>query len=274
MSDDPETRYRRGLDVCATLTGSAEGGQAMADFFASRGALGDIAMHVGTGEIWARSELSRRDRSMAVISFLTALGRDVELRAHVAGGLNHGLRVEEIDEIFVQISAYAGLPFALAGSAIADQVIAEREGGERRKTPPARLELKDPETRRADGLELLKTLLGQPDLDLARTERQIRASQGAMGELVMDYAFGDVWTRPQLSRRDRSLVVISVLTALNLKHELEIHLQGALNHGVTREEIEEMFLTSVVYCGFPRAIDGMMLARTVFERADASEQEG
>ncbi len=268
MSEDVKTRSERGRDVLRTLGGSDEAAAGMAGFFEGLGAVGQIALRVGAGEVWARPGLSRRDRSLVVISFLTALGRETELRAHVGGGLNHGLNEEEIDEIFVQIAAYAGLPFALAGAGIANQVIAQHEGGTRRKTPPAPLEAKDPARRRADGLALLKTLLAQPNLDLAATERQILESQGAMGELVIDYAFGDVWTRPALSRRDRSLVVISVLAALNMVHELEIHLQGALNHGLTRSEIEEMLLTLVVYGGFPRAIDGMRIARSVFERAE------
>jgi 4-carboxymuconolactone decarboxylase len=265
---DPKTRYERGLEVLSTLTGSEEGGRAMADFFESRGAIGSIALYTGAGEIWARTELSRRDRSMAVISALTALGRETELRVHIAGGLNHGLSVDEIDEIFVQVSAYVGVPFGLAAAGIAAEVFAERDGTERRKTPPAPLELKDPEKRRADGLELLKTLIGPADLDTAAMEQRILTNQGFMGDLVMDYAFGDVWMRPQLSRRDRSFVVISALTALNLKHELEIHIQGALNHGVTRVEIEEMLVTMILYAGFPKAIDGMILARKVFARAD------
>jgi 4-carboxymuconolactone decarboxylase len=93
---------------------------------------------------------------------------------------------------------------------------------------------------------------------------------GDMGRLVLTFAFGDVWSRPQLSRRDRSLVVISVLTALSLGHELEIHIGGALSHGVTRVEIEEVMLMMVLYGGFPRAIDGMHLARKVFAAAEAS----
>ena len=267
---DSDPRLERGLDVCSTLAGSAEGGRGMAQFFESRGALGDLALRTGAGEIWARETLSRRDRSLIVISMLTALGRDLELRAHIAGGLNHGLTQEEIDEIFVQISAYAGMPVALAGAGLADAVFAERDGTPERKTPPAPLEKKSDAERRQDGLDLLKTLLGQPNLDTALTEEQILASQGPIGPLVLDSAFGEIWTRPQLSRRDRSLIVISVLTALNLKHELEIHLQGALNHGVTRVEIEEMLTTAVLYTGFPRAIDGLIIARSVFERADAA----
>lgn len=265
---DATTRYERGLDVCSTLSGSREGGRAMADFLQGQGALGGIALHTAAGEIWARTGLSRRDRSLVVISFLTALGREFELRAHVAGGLNHGLSVEEIDEIFLQASVYAGIPFGLAAARVADQVFAEREGSDQRRAPRVPLEIKPPEKRRADGLDVLKTLLGRPDLDARVTQEQILAAQGTLGELVMDHAFGDVWARPQLPRRDRSLVVISVLAALNLKHELEIHLQGALHHGVTRVEIEEMLLTLVPYGGFPRAIDGLILARSVLARND------
>jgi len=66
-------------------------------------------------------------------------------------------------------------------------------------------------------------------------------------------------------------VVISALTALNLKHELEIHIAGALNHGLTRSEVEEVMITIVLYGGFPRAIDGMILARKVFAAFDQAK---
>ena len=65
------------------------------------GALGSIVHLTGAGEIWAREQFSRRDRSMVVISALTAMGREVELRQHIGGGLNHGLTRDEIDEIMV-----------------------------------------------------------------------------------------------------------------------------------------------------------------------------
>lgn len=267
---DPDTRYARGLDVLSTLIGSEEGGRAVAAFFASQGALGSFALHTGAGEIWSRSELSRRDRSLVVISFLTVLGRELELRQHIPGGLEHGLRREEIDEIMVQIGPYAGLPFALGGAGIVAGVFAERDGTEQRSEPPAPAELVGDEQRRARGLDALRTLLGQPDLDMEVAAAATLEQLGEMGRLVLDFAFGEVWSRPQLSRRDRSLVVVSVLSALSLTRELEIHLRGALNHGVTPVEIEEVMLTLVLYGGFPRAIDGMHVARAVFaERASA-----
>jgi len=268
MSDDPKTRYERGLDALSTISGSPEGGQALADFFQTQGALGDFVLHVGAGEIWARDAISRRDRSLIVISFLAALGRELELPQHIGGGLNHGLERDEIDEIMVQLCAYVGAPFALTGARLAAQVFAERDGTETRQSPPPPAELKDPGKRRSDAFDLLRTLLAAPDLDGPSTQDAMVSTLGVMGELTLDFAFGDVWTRPQLSRRDRSMVVVSALTALNLTHELEIHIGGALNHGVTRTEIEEIMMTAVLYCGFPRAIDGMHLALKVFGERD------
>ena len=96
---DPKTRHERGLDVMQTLTDSTEAGSALAEYFDRQGALGSFALNTGAGEIWSRPGLARRDRSLVVISFLTALGREIELPSHIAGGLNHGLSRDEIDEI-------------------------------------------------------------------------------------------------------------------------------------------------------------------------------
>lgn len=88
-------------------------------------------------------------------------------------------------------------------------------------------------------------------------------------EFVTQYAWGDIWNRPGLSRRDRSLLVLGMLTALNRPHELKLHLRGALNNGVTREEIREALLQSAVYCGAPAAMDGFRVAKEVFAAIDA-----
>ena len=267
---DSKTRAERGLDCLSTIAGSPEAGQGLADFFETRGALGSFAHLTAAGEIWARQQISRRDRSVIVISTLTALAREKELKQHVVGGLNHGLSVDEVDEIMVQLSVYIGLPFALSGSMIVDTAIAERDGTETRTTPRAPAIVQSDEKRRAAGLDVLTTLLGDPNLDKKATEAMILDHQGDMGALVMDYAFGDVWSRPQLSRRDRSLIVISALTAINMTHELEIHIGAGLNHGLTPSEIEEVMITMVAYGGFPRAIDGILLARKVFEARDVT----
>ena len=89
-----------------------------------------------------------------------------------------------------------------------------------------------------------------------------------MQELVTQYCWGDVWNRPGLDRRSRSLLNLAMLTALNRPHELKVHVRGALNNGLTRDEIKEVFLQTAIYCGVPAAIDAFRSAAEVFKEID------
>lgn len=89
-------------------------------------------------------------------------------------------------------------------------------------------------------------------------------------ELVTEYCWGEIWTRPGLDRKTRSLINLAMLTALNRPHEVKIHLKGALNNGVTKAEIQEVLLQTAIYCGVPAALDSFRLAREVFKEADGS----
>ena len=86
-----------------------------------------------------------------------------------------------------------------------------------------------------------------------------------MQELVTQYAWGDIWNRPGLDRKTRSLLNLAMLTALNRPHELRLHLRGALANGVSKDEIKEVFLQTAVYCGAPAAIDSFRTAKEVFK---------
>ena len=86
-------------------------------------------------------------------------------------------------------------------------------------------------------------------------------------ELVTQYCWGAVWSRPGLNRKTRSLINLAMLTALNRPHEVKLHLKGALNNGCSREEIMEVLLQTAIYCGVPAAIDSFRLAREVFNEA-------
>ena len=86
-----------------------------------------------------------------------------------------------------------------------------------------------------------------------------------MQELVTQYCWGDVWNRPGLDRRTRSFLNLAMLTALNRPHELKLHVRGAINNGLSRDEIREVFLQSAIYCGVPAAIDSFRVAREVFK---------
>jgi 4-carboxymuconolactone decarboxylase len=85
-----------------------------------------------------------------------------------------------------------------------------------------------------------------------------------MQELVTQYCWGEVWTRDTLDRRCRSMINLAMLTALNRPHEVKLHVRGAINNGVTKEEISEVFLQAAIYCGVPAAIDSFRIAREVF----------
>jgi 4-carboxymuconolactone decarboxylase len=84
-------------------------------------------------------------------------------------------------------------------------------------------------------------------------------------QLVTQYAWGDIWNRPGLDRKNRSLINLAMLTALNRPHELRLHLRGALNNGVTKEEIREVLLQTAIYCGVPASMDSFRQAREVFK---------
>jgi 4-carboxymuconolactone decarboxylase len=113
------------------------------------------------------------------------------------------------------------------------------------------------------GLKTRREVLGADYVDaaIANADDFNRPLQ----DMVTQYAWGDVWNRPGLSRRDRSLLNLAMLTALNRPHELKLHVRGALTNGVSKDEIREVFLQTAIYCGVPAAIDSFRTAREVFK---------
>lgn len=92
-------------------------------------------------------------------------------------------------------------------------------------------------------------------------------------KLVTEYCWGTVWQRDGLSLKMRSIINLAMITALNRPHELKLHVRGALNNGLSREEIREILLQTAIYCGVPAAIDSFRVAKSVFEEVDAAVAE-
>lgn len=86
-----------------------------------------------------------------------------------------------------------------------------------------------------------------------------------MQELVTEYCWDAIWNRPGLDRRTRSIINLSMLTALNRPHEIKLHVRGAINNGLSKQEIQEVFLQTAIYCGVPAAIDSFRTAKEVFK---------
>ena len=117
------------------------------------------------------------------------------------------------------------------------------------------------------GLAMRKQVLGAEHVErtLANTDRFSQPFQ----EVVNEYVWGAVWARPGLPPRIRSMITISMLTALNRPNELKTHIGAALGNGVTREEISEILLHANVYCGAPAAVDAFRCMREAFAAAEA-----
>ncbi len=111
------------------------------------------------------------------------------------------------------------------------------------------------------GLDTRREVLGAEHVD--RSLAQASAFARPLQELVTEYCWGAVWSRPGLDRRTRSLLNIVMLTALNRRHELEVHVRGALTNGATPEEIQEALLQAAIYCGVPAALEATRVAEGV-----------
>jgi 4-carboxymuconolactone decarboxylase len=262
-SSSYEDRHARAAETFAVFAPDVEPGRVAESMARRLGALGGFAFDV-VGEMWARPELSRRDRSLIVVATLAAQARDEELELHTGIALRNGLTRVEIEELVVTVAAYAGFPAAMAASRHVDAALRAAEGVDRLSDRHAPSPKSDAERDR-DAAEVYAAVSGgrggqDPATDLAALSRAL----GDVGVLAYRWAFGEVWSRPELSRRDRSLAVISILTSLGADPELAVHVPTGIRHGLTTAEIEAAITHLTLYAGFPRAVEAMRAARAAF----------
>lgn len=112
------------------------------------------------------------------------------------------------------------------------------------------------------GLKIRRSVLGSDYVDKAISTAD--DFNRPLQELVTQYCWGEIWGRPGLDRKTRSLLNLAMITALNRPHEVKAHIKGALNNGVTKDEIKEVFLQVAIYCGVPASVDSFRLAKEVF----------
>ena len=118
------------------------------------------------------------------------------------------------------------------------------------------------------GMEIRRATLGDAYVDkaLAQADDFTRDLQ----EMVTTYCWGEVWGREGLDRKTRSTINIAMLAALNRPHELAAHVRGALNNGLSRDEIKEILLQVGIYCGGPAMVDSFRIARAALDEAEAA----
>ena len=119
------------------------------------------------------------------------------------------------------------------------------------------------------GLRVRREVVGDAYVD--RSVGTVLDFMRPMQELVTEYCWGEVWTRPGLARRDRSIINLSLLTALDRPNELRLHVRGAVSNGLRKTEISEILLQTAIYCGVPAAIASFKIAEEVLAEM---QQEG
>lgn len=119
------------------------------------------------------------------------------------------------------------------------------------------------------GLQTRRAVLGD-----SYVERSLASADDfnwPMQKLATEFCWDEIWNRPGLDRRSRSLLNLAMISALNRPHELKLHVRGALNNGLTKNELREVFLQITVYCGVPAGLDSFRIAKEVFKEMGISD---
>jgi 4-carboxymuconolactone decarboxylase len=125
----------------------------------------------------------------------------------------------------------------------------------------------DERERYEKGLSVRRTVLGDAHVD--RSLKSRNEFNEEFQNLITRYAWGEIWTRPGLTRKTRSLLTIAMIVALNRPDEFRLHVRAALNNGVTPDEIKEVLLHAAIYCGVPAANSAFHAAQEIFSEIKA-----
>ena len=203
------------------------------------------------GDLWRRPDLSPRDRSLVTLSALVARNQAAELPRYLDLALDSGVKPGEISESVTHLAFYSGWGNAMAAVAAARDVFARRGIGAD-QLPPAEPELlpldEAAELRRAAGVA-----------------QQVGPVAPGLEQFTTDVLFRDLWLRPGLAPRDRSLVTVSALIAAGQVAQVPYHLNRAMDNGLTRAEASEAVTHLAFYAGWPSAFSAVPVVRGVFD---------
>jgi 4-carboxymuconolactone decarboxylase len=204
------------------------------------------------GDVWKRPGLSPRDRSIVTVAVLIARNQPLELPFYLNRGLDNGVKPGEIAEIITHLAFYSGWPNAMAAVNAAKPVFAERHV-KADELPQATVELlpldKDAENKRATTVE----------------ENFGNVAPGVV-QYTTDALFRDLWLRPGLAPRDRSMVTVSALVASGQTAQITYHLNRAMDNGLTQEQASEMLTQLAFYAGWPNVFSAMPVFKEVFAK--------
>lgn len=203
-------------------------------------------------DLWKRPDLSPRDRSIVTLAALIARNQTIEMAAYFNVALDNGVKPSEISEIITHLAFYSGWANAIAAVAVAKDVFAERGIGTDQlpaASPPLLPLDEAAEAQRA-----------------ARVGQQFGAAAPGIVQYTTDILFRDLWLRPDLVPRDRSLVTVSALIATGQVAQIPYHLNRAMDNGLTQSQAAEVVTHLAFYAGWPNSFSALPIVKDVFEK--------
>ena len=204
------------------------------------------------GDLWKRPGLNPRDRSIVTVAALIARNQPIELRFQLGLALEHGVEPSELSEIITHLAFYSGWGNAMMAVDVARDVF------ERHNTSAQQLPAASPTLLPLDEATEAKRA--------ANVEQQMGAIMPALVQYTTDVLFRDLWLRPDLTPRDRSLVTVSALVAAGQVAQIPFHLNRAMDNGLTQTEAAEAIAHLAFYAGWPNAMSAVPVAKDVFEK--------
>jgi len=203
-------------------------------------------------DLWKRPGLSPRDRSIVTIAALIARNQTAEMPGYFALALDNGVQPRELSEIITHLAFYSGWANAMAAVSALKPVFMER------KVSADALPLRSPR---------LLPLNAAADAERAsRVGAEFGATAPGVVQYTTDVLFRDLWLRPDLAPRDRSLVTVSALVASGQLAQLASHLNRAMDNGLTQAEASEALTQLAFYAGWPNVFSALPIAKDVFAK--------
>lgn len=204
------------------------------------------------GEVWKRSGLSPRDRSIITVTALIARNQTAEMAYYFDLALENGVKPSELSEVITHLAFYAGWGNAMSAVSVAKEVF------NKRKIKPEQLPSAMP--------KLLPINEATEAQRAALVEKQFGEVAPGVVQYTTDVLFRDLWLRPDLAPRDRSLVTVSALIASGQVAQVPFHLNKAMDGGVTQVQASEVLTHLAFYVGWPNVFSTLPVAKEVFEK--------
>ena len=217
--------------------------------------LGHFTDDILFGEVWERTELAPRDRSLVTLSAIVSTGKTAQIAAHVSRALDNDVKPGEIGELITHLAFYSGWPNAISAVTETKKVFDERQIAPLDNSEATRVEL-----------EAAAEAARRATVDAA-----VSPAAAALADLTNRVLFGDLWQRPDLSARDRSLVTMAALIAVGQPEQLPFHANRAMDNGLTSSEASEVLTHVAFYSGWPRAMSAVPVLKQVLENRKGTQ---